>query len=167
MEELIFLKKKYIIYQLIIFTLDFLFSIIYNLIFKTYRGWLLLFILAIINIVTIVIYYFPLSNNYDNLKMSYGAFQGISIISSIMLFYMLLFNSPIMRLFEIDITDGDRALYGAALFNYIPFALTAFSILLALVLSIFAIIIAILIAILIICLVGLLVVSFISSLFVD
>ena len=162
-----FLEKKYIIYQLIIFTLDFLFSIIYNLIFKTYRGWLLLFILAIINIVTIVIYYFPLSNNYDNLKMSYGAFQGISIISSIMLFYMLLFNSPIMRLFEIDITDGDRALYGAALFNYIPFALTAFSILLALVLSIFAIIIAILIAILIICLVGLLVVSFISSLFVD
>ena len=162
-----FLEKKYIIHQLIIFTLDFLFSIIYNLIFKTYRGWLLLFILAIINIVTIVIYYFPLSNNYDNLKMSYGAFQGISIISSIMLFYMLLFNSPIMRLFEIDITDGDRALYGAALFNYIPFALTAFSILLALVLSIFAIIIAILIAILIICLVGLLVVSFISSLFVD
>ena len=162
-----FLEKKYIIYQLIIFTLDFLFSIIYNLIFKTYRGWLLLFILAIINIVTIVIYYFPLSNNYDNLKMSYGAFQGISIISSIMLFYMLLFNSPIMRLFEIDITDGDRALCGAALFNYIPFALTAFSILLALVLSIFAIIIAILIAILIICLVGLLVVSFISSLFVD
>ena len=57
-----------------------------------------MFILAIINIVTIVIYYFPLSNNYDNLKMSYGAFQGISIISSIMLFYMLLFNSPIMRL---------------------------------------------------------------------
>ena len=56
----------YVVEQLIIFTLDFLFVIITNAIFKRYRGWINLLILSGINALAIYIMVGPLSDNYDN-----------------------------------------------------------------------------------------------------
>lgn len=135
---------KYIIYQLIIFDINYLFSILYNLIFKRYRGWLLLLILAGFNILTVFIYYVPLSNNYDSLEMSHSAFVAISIISSIMLAFILIFNYEILDEFEVDISGTEQALYGVLLFNYLPFffifCLTIFSIVLAIFIALLAIV---------------------------
>ena len=159
------IEKKYIFFQLVIFALDYLFSIIYNLIFKIYRGWVLLFILAIVNIIAIFIYYIPISNNYDNIKLSYGGFVAISVISSIMLLYIIVFNNEILEEFKIDITGTHQALYAVSIFNYMPFLFILCVALFVVVLALLLAIIGIVIALIIIILVLYVIIIFISSLF--
>ena len=113
----------YIVYQLIIFCLDFLFEIITNAIFKRYRGWVNLLILSAINVLTIYIMAGPLSNNYDNLKMSYEGFVNISIISAVMIAFIIMFNAPIISLNQEDNETGG-ALIGAISFTSVPFVVT-------------------------------------------
>ena len=110
----------YIIEQLIIFALDCLFVIITNAIFKKYRGWINLLVLSGINALAIYIMVGPLSDNYDNLKMSHTGFVNISIISSIMIALIIMFNVPIVSLNKED-DENANALIGAIAFNSIPF----------------------------------------------
>ena len=148
------IEKKYIILQLTIFAVDYLFSIIYNIIFKKYKGWLLFIVLVIVNIISIVIYYFPISNKYENLKMSYGAFQGISVISSFMVFFIVIFNFEILDAFHIDLTKTTQVMYGVDIFNYLPFlfilCLLLFTIALGLALAIIAIALALIVLVFVI-----------------
>ena len=113
----------YIIYQLIIFSLDFLFVIIINAIFKRYRGWVHLLILLAINVLAVYIMAGPLSDNYDNLKMSHEGFVNICIISSVMIAFIIMFNAPIISLNQEDNETGG-ALIGAISFTSVPFVLT-------------------------------------------
>ena len=98
-------------------------EIITNAIFKRYRGCVNLLILSAINVLTIYIMAGPLSNNYDNLKMSYEGFVNISIISAVMIAFIIMFNAPIISLNQEDNETGG-ALIGAISFISVPFVMT-------------------------------------------
>lgn len=122
----------YVVEQLIIFTLDCLFVIITNAIFKRYRGWINLLILSGINALAIYIMVGPLSDNYDNLKMSHTGFVNISIISSIMVALIIMFNVPIVSLNK-ENDENANALIGAIAFNSVPFVIVLILLVIALV----------------------------------
>ena len=126
------IKGFYIIEQLIIFVLDCLFVIITNAIFKRYRGWINLLILSGINALAIYIMVGPLSDNYDNLKMSHTGFVNISIISSIMVALIIMFNVPIVSLNK-EVDENANALIGAIAFNSVPFVIVLILLVIALV----------------------------------
>ena len=141
----------YIIYQLIIFALDCLFMIIANAIFKRYRGLINLLILCGINAIAIYVMAGPLSNNYDNLEMSHSGFVNISIISSVMIALIIMFNIPIVALNKEE-DETANALVGALAFNSVPFVIAfAFGIialLIGIVLAVFAIVLALFVVVL-------------------
>lgn len=137
----------YIIYQLIIFSLDFLLVIITNAIFKRYRGWVHLLILSPINVLTIYIMAGPLSDNYDNLKMSHEGFVNICIISSVMIVFIIIFNGPIISLNQEDNETGG-ALIGAISFISVPFVFALLFIALFAIIGFFLGLIALLVGIL-------------------
>ena len=126
------IKGFYIIYQLIIFILDFLFVVIVNAIFKRYRGWIHLLILSGINALAIYIMAGPLSVNYDNLEMSHVGFVNISVISSVMIALIIMFNTPIVSLNKGD-DENANALIGAIAFNSVPFVIALILLIIALV----------------------------------
>lgn len=147
------LEGKYIIYQIIDFGLDYLLLIFSNFIFKRYRGWLNLLLLVAINVLTIYIYAGPLSDNYENLKMSHDAFVGLSVISSVMIAFIIIFNSQILDAESIKKSDNEAScsLFAAINFNYIPFfivfCLIIIAIIIGLILAVILIIAAIILAI--------------------
>ena len=112
----------YIIYQIIIFGLDFLFLIIVNAIFKRYRGWLNFLVLSGVNILTIYVYSGPLSENYENLKMSHNGFINLSVISSVMIAFIIMIN-PLLASMKNEENETGSALIGALFFISIPFTL--------------------------------------------
>ena len=112
----------YIVEQLIIFALDCLFVVIINAIFKKYRGLVNLLILSGINVLAIYIMVGPLSDKYDNLEMSHTGFVNISVISSIMIASIIMFNPQIVSLNKED-DETENALIAAISFNSIPFVI--------------------------------------------
>ena len=114
----------YIIEQIIIFALDCLFLILSNVIIKGYRGWHNFLILSGINVLAIYICAGPISNNYEIFKFSHKGFVNMSIISSIMIAFILSFNSVISGINKEENETG-RALIGALIFDYVPFVFVA------------------------------------------
>ena len=112
----------YIVEQLIIFALDCLFVVIINAIFKKYSGLVNLLILSGINILAIYIMVGPISDKFDNLEMSHTGFVNISVISSIMIALIIMFNPQIVSLNKED-DETANALIAAISFNSIPFVI--------------------------------------------
>lgn len=129
-----FVEGFYIIYQIIIFGVDCLFLVIFNLIFKRYRGWLHFLILSAVNVLTIYIYVGPLSNNYDNLIMSHDGFVAISVISSVMIAFIIMFNSQIVGINKEE-NETCYSVIGAISFNSVPFAVALLLIIMVLVIG--------------------------------
>ena len=107
-------EGKYFIYQIIIFAFDFLICILYNLIFPFYRGWLNAIFLVAINLLAMIIYCFPISETYKDLKVSNNGLVGLSIISTLMIVFLMIFN------FEILDKEKFEPLNFAIIFSYIP-----------------------------------------------
>lgn len=125
----------YIIEQIIIFALDCLFLILSNSLIKGYQGWHNLLILSSINVLAIYICAGPLSNNYEIFKFSHKGFVNMSIISSIMIAFILTFNSIISGINKEENETG-RALIGALIFDFIPFVFVSILIIFVLFLAI-------------------------------
>ena len=109
------IEGKYFIYQIIIIAFDFLISILYNLVFPTYRGWLNAIFLIAINFLIMIIYCFPISETYEDLKISNNGLIGLSIISLVVIISLIMFN------FEILDKENFKPLHFALVYNYIPF----------------------------------------------
>lgn len=109
------IEGKYFIYQIIIFAFDFLICILYNLIFPFYRGWLNAIFLIAIDILAMIIFCYPISETYEDLKVSNNGLVGLSIISTLMIIFLIIFN------FEILDKEKFQPLHFAIIFNYIPF----------------------------------------------
>ena len=109
------IEAKYFIYQIIIFAFDCLICILYNLVFQEYRGWLNALFLIAVDILAMVIFCVPISNNYEKLRVSHDGLVGLSVINSIMIIFLLMFN------FEILDKESFQPLHFAIVFNYLPF----------------------------------------------
>ena len=109
------IEAKYFIYQIIIFAFDCLICILYNLVFQEYRGWLNPLFLIVVDILAMVIFCVPISNNYEKLRVSHDGLVGLSVINSIMIIFLLMFN------FEILDKESFQPLHFAIVFNYLPF----------------------------------------------
>ena len=157
----------YIIEQIIIFALDFLCLILSNLIIKGYRGWHNFFILAAINILAIYICAGPISNNHEIFKFSHKGFVNMSLISTFMIVFILIFNSLISGINNEENETG-MALIGALIFDFIPFIafliLIGIAILIGLLLAVIFLVLGIVLVFLVVVFVAYILLSFISGL---
>ena len=157
----------YIIEQIIIFALDFLCLILSNLIIKGYRGWHNFFILAAINILAIYICAGPISNNHEIFKFSHKGFVNMSLISTFMIVFILIFNSLISGINNEENETG-MALIGALIFDFIPFIafliLIGIAILVGLLLAVIFLVLGIVLVFLVVVFVAYILLSFISGL---
>ena len=64
----------------------------------------------------------PISDKFDNLEMSHTGFVNISVISSIMIALIIMFNPQIVSLNKED-DETANALIAAISFNSIPFVI--------------------------------------------
>ena len=151
-------EYNYILCTLSLFLFDFIAMKIYIMIFNKYKGFIYFFICLLINLITILIFYYEFFSKQDK-----KAIMIISIIALLKIIYIILFNYEVENNF-----NDDEVFYAIRVFNYVLFTpgflIIIISILLAIVGVIIGVIVVIFLVVFVILLIYLIVINILNSL---